>query len=45
MNAHVAKVIVNRKPKLLHGFHTIRHPNGEVESVRLCQCCGKEADD
>ena len=38
------RIVVNRKPKLRHGFHTIRHPNGEIEKVRLCLCCGTEGD-
>jgi hypothetical protein len=34
-----AKIIVNKKPKLRHGVLTVRHPNGDVESIRLCNCC------
>ena len=35
----VITAVVNRKPKLLHGIHIIKHPNGETEQVKLCPCC------
>lgn len=36
------RMIVNRIPKLRHGWLTVRHANGNLEYVRLCPCCTKE---
>jgi hypothetical protein len=36
MMTYFQKVHVNRVPKFLHGFQTVRHTDGSVEQVPLC---------